>query len=375
MKGFNAKQKKPFRLCLSLCLMVMLALVPCFPSEATAPLTNEAFLKNGFARDYLESSRDITFDNVQKNRASGSVGPLEKKIYIYPSSYTDASTVSVSLYMGDGFNLNAYTYLAVHFADLQITSVNGLNITDCVFWFRSGTGEKHYVTRIGQWGAVYSEKGFFGSLLEIGVDISFSNTFTDPRFHFTFEPSSGGYITQNEGSGPGYSWFRSKNAVSPVIIKWSDVIISPQNYNNVFENKLIQQFNSLKDHISSTSGKSDALLQQQTDTIKGQTDNIMNGYDSTQGNSSLGSFNEGMGKLEDAQSSVTDSAYDKLDSFTIPTDGIGNMVAGLTASAPIVSAMLQSVFQASGDFTIIMTVTFILTIVCMLLGIAKYFVR
>ncbi len=338
MKTFLSRHKRPLRLCLSLCIMAVLAVTPCIPSKA-AVSTNVPGLT--WSNDHETKNIPITMRVP--------VTDCEKS---YSTYYYD------TFYEGDFYfnfyasgNVTPYlsTNLNYEFSVSPSTALNRISIKSASYTYSLIVAGAEYAL---------SEKGGWLNLISANV----INSYITLKVHFAG-------IIRLEKSYHNYQEplieFNSTLGMSCALVTWN----CHENTDTVHENyKMLQQLVKGNEGIK-------GAIDNQTNVIQGQTDNIMNGYDSSQGNSSLGSFNEGMGKLEDAQSSVTDSVYDKLDDLSIPTGGIGDMVAGLTATAPIVSSMLQAMFQASGDFTIIMTVTLILTIVCMLLGIAKYFVR
>lgn len=99
------------------------------------------------------------------------------------------------------------------------------------------------------------------------------------------------------------------------------------------------------------------------------------GYDTSTGDGATDSLNGSLGSYDEAEGAVTDTAVGNLDNYTITSDGISGYATALLTTFPLVSAMLQSMFESAGNFAILITAGFTLTIVCMIIGISKFFVR
>ncbi len=120
----------------------------------------------------------------------------------------------------------------------------------------------------------------------------------------------------------------------------------------------------------------DSLAQQQLQEENNQLlDDTMNGYDNGSGNAANDKLNSSLDSLDNAQSGITDGALSDLDSYTLSPTGVLGYAVQFGQTFSLVASMLQSIYTSAGNFNIIISVVFTLTISCMLLGFAKFFMR
>lgn len=137
----------------------------------------------------------------------------------------------------------------------------------------------------------------------------------------------------------------------------------------------------VKSLSSSTAGVQGAiedqtgLLEEELGRQNELTDELINGYDSSAGDTTNDNLSDSLNSYDEVQSEVIDTAIGNLDSYTIGSGGIAGYAAALLTTFPLVSSMMQSIFSSAGNFAIVITAGFTLTIVCMVLGISKFFVR
>lgn len=77
--------------------------------------------------------------------------------------------------------------------------------------------------------------------------------------------------------------------------------------------------------------------------------------------------------LDVAQKDVTGFATENLENFTVPSDGFDSFDPRFMGAFALVSGMMQTIFDTSGNFTITMSVIFIMTIASMVTGLFRYF--
>lgn len=353
MKAFIMKHTSAFRLCLSLSIMAVLTLTPCMTGKAAT----EVGWQNRDSTALM--GMDVIFNPANGNLVTGTPDTYSFEIpvtltfnhqfvcgfpYIFQDNmYTVDLQVATASVAFDVWNNANYPLVSVVGLSAVSDSVS-VQLGSSVFALGSMSGNR------------------YGSAVVFPSDLGNYNAVT---FFHTIDAM---LCLQVSYRGQKPSLFSRRIGFSEY------ASLEMWNQRDQGQGYYVELMKKI-DLLSANGAGIQGAIEHQTQQQHQDANNIMNGYDSTQGNASLGSFNEGIGKYEDAQSAITDSAYDNLDKFTIPGGGIGNMVAGLTASVPIASTMLQAIFQSSGDFTIIMTVTLILTITCMLLGIAKYYLR
>lgn len=65
-------------------------------------------------------------------------------------------------------------------------------------------------------------------------------------------------------------------------------------------------------------------------------------------------------------------ALGNLDSFSV-TDNITSLAKGLALAIPLVSTMLQSIYESADGFTVIISAIFTLTVVTMVIGIYRFY--
>lgn len=130
------------------------------------------------------------------------------------------------------------------------------------------------------------------------------------------------------------------------------------------EQQLQQDANDLQDKNNQLVDKNNQLL-----------DDTMNGYDDSTGNAANDKLNSSLDSLDNAQSGITDGALSDLDSYTLSPTGVLGYAVQFGQTFSLVASMLQSIYTSAGNFNIIISVVFTLTISCMLLGLAKFFMR
>lgn len=77
-------------------------------------------------------------------------------------------------------------------------------------------------------------------------------------------------------------------------------------------------------------------------------------------------------ELTNSNKEVTDTATANLISFTMPDNGFEGYGTTFVSAVTLVSGMMQSIFTASGDFSILVAIVFGLTIASMLVGLYKF---
>lgn len=115
--------------------------------------------------------------------------------------------------------------------------------------------------------------------------------------------------------------------------------------------------------------------QEVENTMRDVGGHIANGYDNNRAGATKDKLSDSVSSMQDAESSIVDGAVSDLDSYTLPSTGILGYAVQFGQSFSLVGSMLQSIYVSAGSFNLIISVVFTLTITCMLLGIAKFFVR
>ena len=110
-------------------------------------------------------------------------------------------------------------------------------------------------------------------------------------------------------------------------------------------------------------------------TMRDVGGHIATGYDNNRAGATKNKLGNSVSSMQDAESSIVDGAVSDLDSYTLPSTGILGYAVQFGQSFSLVGSMLQSIYVSAGSFNLIISVVFTLTITCMLLGIAKFFVR
>lgn len=118
-------------------------------------------------------------------------------------------------------------------------------------------------------------------------------------------------------------------------------------------------------------------FQKKHETIVAKLDEIIEtltrGYENPVGDSVDSKMDSDLIDLDIAQKNVTDGATENLNNFTVPSDGFNSFDPRFMGAFALVSGMLQTIFDTSGNFTITMSVIFIMTIASMVTGLFRYF--
>lgn len=131
--------------------------------------------------------------------------------------------------------------------------------------------------------------------------------------------------------------------------------------------------------LSSTYTEFKNDFQLKHETIVSKLDEIIEtltrGYDNSGADNLDRDVDNDLLELDTAQKEVISGGVDNLDNFTVPSDGFDSFDPSFVGAFALVSGMLQSIFASSGNFSVIMSVIFILTVTTMLLGLFRYYKR
>lgn len=100
---------------------------------------------------------------------------------------------------------------------------------------------------------------------------------------------------------------------------------------------------------------------------------ITSEYDTTDSDEALSDVDSTLSELDTEQKEVTENAVKSLDDFTIPADGFNSFDPQFIAAFGLVSSMMQSIYVSAGNFNIILSVVFMLTIATMCVGLFRYY--
>lgn len=109
------------------------------------------------------------------------------------------------------------------------------------------------------------------------------------------------------------------------------------------------------------------------DKMDNEHEEIINGYDSSTNNEAAGQLNDSMTQAMEKEDAVNQQANGYVDGYTINGDGVAGYATQFLTVFPLVSSMMQSIFDSSGAFGIIFSVIFTMTIVCMFIGMFRWY--
>lgn len=99
----------------------------------------------------------------------------------------------------------------------------------------------------------------------------------------------------------------------------------------------------------------------------------INGYDDTVGSGKNEEVSGSINDFNTSQGEIMNDMNENMDDFTLPSDGLIGYAMQFTATFPLVASMMQSVFDSSGQFGLILSVIFAMTIFAMIVGMYKYY--
>lgn len=126
------------------------------------------------------------------------------------------------------------------------------------------------------------------------------------------------------------------------------------------------------DNIKSNTVDIIDLLNKLYEQSEKQHNQNQTGYDNEQLADANITLNDTLTGFSTKTDSLTDSAYTNMQSYTI-TDNITSLAKGLVIAVPLVSTMLQSMYESADGFTIIISTAFTVTVVCMCIGIYRFY--
>ena len=104
-----------------------------------------------------------------------------------------------------------------------------------------------------------------------------------------------------------------------------------------------------------------------------QHDEVINGFDASGGNSASGNLGNSLDSMEEVESGITDKAFEGMNEYTIPEEGVTGYAQQFLTTFPLVAAMMQSIYDSSGPFNILLSVTFTFVLVSMLIGLYRFY--
>lgn len=126
------------------------------------------------------------------------------------------------------------------------------------------------------------------------------------------------------------------------------------------------------DNIESNTVDIIDLLDKLYEQSEKQHNQNQTGYDNEQLADANVTLNDTLTGFSTKTDSLTDSAYMNMQSYTI-TDNITSLAKGLVIAVPLVSTMLQSMYESADGFTILISTAFTVTVVCMCIGIYRFY--
>lgn len=106
---------------------------------------------------------------------------------------------------------------------------------------------------------------------------------------------------------------------------------------------------------------------------KQEHEEVINGYDDSVGSSKNEEVSGSLNDFNASQGEIMDDMNENMDDFTLPSSGLVGYAVQFTTTFPLVASMMQSVFDSSGQFGLILSVIFAMTIFAMLVGLFKYY--
>lgn len=134
-------------------------------------------------------------------------------------------------------------------------------------------------------------------------------------------------------------------------------------------NLLLQKGNELQEESNILQENANAMQSEELEKL----DDIINGYDSTSESDAVKELENTYQLAMQQENSINNDAFGYIDGYTINTDGVVGYATQFLTVFPLVSTMLQSIFDSSGPFGIIFSVVFTMTIVCMLIGMFRWY--
>lgn len=104
-----------------------------------------------------------------------------------------------------------------------------------------------------------------------------------------------------------------------------------------------------------------------------QHDELINGFDASGGNNASGNLGNSLDSMEEVESGITDKAFEGMSEYTIPEEGVTGYAQQFLTTFPLVAAMMQSIYDSSGPFNILLSVTFTFVLVSMLIGLYRFY--
>lgn len=104
-----------------------------------------------------------------------------------------------------------------------------------------------------------------------------------------------------------------------------------------------------------------------------QHDEALHGFDASDGNDASGNLENSLGSMEEIESGITDKAFEGMDEYTIPEEGVTGYAQQFLTTFPLVAAMMQSIYDSSGPFNILLSVTFTFVLVSILIGLYRFY--
>lgn len=101
-------------------------------------------------------------------------------------------------------------------------------------------------------------------------------------------------------------------------------------------------------------------------------DSLVNGYENEDANANNDELSNNLDEMQGVENTLTNDAFEGMNEYTI-TDDIMNYSGQFAVAFPLVASMIQSVFDSSGEFSILVSVIFTVAIASMLIGLFRFY--
>lgn len=343
-----------------------------------------------------------------------------KTITYWPSYTTSHEVLEISLFkfcVSDYISDNKwrdYNTMCLY-GNINVQNIVGMNPYLGRLWIRNG-GKKYELVNYSNWYGFEADEQFNIAEFEVGIDIYFNNKFkadsdrplseysrpdlTEDNLTVVWEAFSfdcyydntleaekldnihssvetSNYwlrsIYDNIGSWLDAIWNSITHGFLDVYNKFNELINKLENVRADMNSALTNIFNRLLDLHNNMTASLTSWFNTLFEKMDDEHDEIINGYDSSTNNEAVGQLNDSMTQAMEKEDAVNQQANGYVDGYTINGDGVVGYASQFLTVFPLVSSMMQSIFDSSGAFGIIFSVIFTMTIVCMFIGMFRWY--